>query len=47
MFEDGEDGVQEFAHDGDEGLHFGFATRQETLIEAAQVRIAGGADIAV
>jgi hypothetical protein len=25
VFEDAEDGVEEFAHDGDEGLHFSFA----------------------
>ena len=29
LFEDAEDGVQEFAHDGDLGLHFGFPARQE------------------
>lgn len=26
VFEHAEDGVQEFAHDGDEGLHFQFAS---------------------
>jgi hypothetical protein len=32
VFERAEDGVQEFAHGGDEGLGFGFAARQEVLV---------------
>jgi hypothetical protein len=37
VFEHAEDGVQEFAHGGDEGLEFGFAARLEVLIVGAQV----------
>ena len=38
-FEHGMEGVQEFAHDGDQGLHFEFALGQQMLIEGAQVRV--------
>jgi transposase len=31
VFKHAEDGVEEFAHDGDEGLHFGFAAGQQEL----------------
>jgi hypothetical protein len=37
MFEHAEEGVQEFAHDGDEGLHFGFAAGDKVKVESAQV----------
>jgi len=33
MFEDAEDGAEEFAHDGDQGLHFGFAAGEQVLAE--------------
>ena len=39
VFEHGVNGVQEFAHDGDEGLHFEFAFGQQVLIESAQVGV--------
>jgi hypothetical protein len=38
-FEHGMESVQEFAHDGDQGLHFEFALREQMLIEGAQVRV--------
>ena len=39
MFEDAEDGVEEFAHEGDEGLQFGFTAGQEALIKGGGVRV--------
>ena len=39
MFEDAEDGVQELAHDRDQGLQFCFAASEQTVIESAQVGI--------
>ena len=44
MFEHAEDSVEELAHDGDQGLHFGFAARQEVGIEGAQVRLMADGD---
>ena len=38
-FEHGVESVQEFAHDGDQGLHFEFALGEQMLIEGAQVRV--------
>lgn len=38
-FEYGMDGLQQFAHDGDQALHFEFAFDQHVLIEAAEVRV--------
>ncbi len=39
VFEHAEDGVEELAQDGDQGLHFGFAARDEVEVEGAQVRL--------
>ena len=39
IFEHGMEGVQEFAHDGDQGLHFEFAFGEQVLIEGSQVGI--------
>ena len=39
VFEHAEDGVQEFAHDGDEGLEFFFASVEQMLIEGAEMGI--------
>ena len=39
MFEHAIDGVQQFAHHGDEGDHLGFALGAEVLIESPQVRL--------
>ena len=44
VLEHGEDGVQEFAHDGDEALHFGLAAGQEMEIESAEMRFMGDSD---
>jgi hypothetical protein len=38
VFEDTEDGVEQFAHGGDVGLEFGLATRLEMFVEGAEVR---------
>jgi hypothetical protein len=38
-FEHGVESVQEFAHNGDQGLHFEFTLGEQMLIEGAQVRI--------
>ena len=38
-FEHGMESMQEFAHDGDQGLHFEFAVGEQMLIEGAQVRV--------
>ena len=38
-FEHGVESVHEFAHDGDQGLHFEFALGEQMLIEGAQVRV--------
>jgi hypothetical protein len=43
-FEHGVEGVQEFAHDGDEGLHFDFALGEQMLIEGAQVGVVAHGD---
>ena len=32
VIERAENGVEEFAHGGDQGLHFGFAARLEVLV---------------
>ena len=37
VFEHAEDGVQEFAHGGDQGLEFGFTAPQQVVVESAQV----------
>ena len=37
VFEHTEDGVEELAHRGDEGLEFGFAAGQEVVVESAQM----------
>ena len=37
--EHGVEGVEQFAHDGHQGLHLEFAGGQQVLIEAAEVRI--------
>ena len=39
VFPHTEDSVQELPHDGDEGLHFGFAFAEQMLIEGAKMRI--------
>ena len=36
-FEHGVKGMQEFAHDSDQGLHFMFALGEQVMIEGAQV----------
>jgi hypothetical protein len=36
-FEHGMESMQEFAHDGDQGLHFEFALSEQMLIEGARV----------
>src|SRR5208337_1449230 len=38
-FEHGVESMQEFAHDGDQGLHFEFALGEQMLVEGAQVRV--------
>ena len=38
MLEDAIDGVEELAHDGDQGLEFSFAARQELLVEGGPMR---------
>ena len=43
-FEDAEDGVQEFASDGDERLEFSFMSRLEQFIEGPHVRVVTCAD---
>ena len=44
MFEHAKDGVEEFAHDGDQGDHFGFAASAQMLIEGAQVGLVAKGD---
>jgi len=44
MFEHAEDGVQKFTHDGDQGLHFGFAALDEVQVESAQMRFMAEGD---
>ena len=39
VFEHAEDGVEELAHDGDEGLHFQLPPSEQTLVEGAQIGI--------
>lgn len=39
MFEHAEDVVEQLAHDGDQGLHFGFAAHQQLQIEGAHMRL--------
>ena len=39
VFPHAEDGVQELAHDGDQGLEFFFAPVEQMVIEGAQMRI--------
>ncbi len=39
MLKHAEDGVRQLAHDRDQGLEFGFATRLEFLVEGAQMRL--------
>src|ERR1035437_4851219 len=39
VFPHAEDSVQELPHDGDEGLHFGFAFGEQMLIEGAEMGI--------
>jgi len=38
-FEDSVDGVEQFACDGDEGLHLGFVARHQVLVEGLDVWI--------
>ena len=44
MFVESVDGVEEFAHDGGEGLSFSFAAGEEALVEGVEVGIAVGGD---
>jgi hypothetical protein len=39
MLEQAEDDVQQFAHDGDQGLKHGFAARLQLLVEGTQMKI--------
>ena len=39
MLKHAEDGVQQLAHDGDQGLHFKFGSGQRMLVKGAQVGI--------
>ena len=43
-FEDAVDGVEQFAGDGDEGLHFGFVAGDQVLIEGFDVGVLLGRD---
>jgi hypothetical protein len=38
-FEHAMESVQEFAHDGDQGLHLELAGREQMLVESAEVRV--------
>lgn len=44
VFEHAVESVKEFAHDGDEGLHFSFAALDEVEVESAQVGLMADGD---